>query len=310
MIKYLTTFLFSIALLSASAATKLKTLIHFEHNEHAVCAAGKASINALIMSIGEGEIEKIDIIGHCSPDGDMDFNLKLSEKRSMAVYEILSEAITDVGQYQLIAFGELHQPNPDQPEMNRCVELIAYVLDPNPPMLIADNPARILFPEDFPKETNTDLALKESTSEITPKSELKHLKESTTSEGTSFSVQSIYFHGNSAVYKKSAEEALEELLIYMRENDINIRIEGHVNGEFGKRYMKEIERSNPERVAYKNAEDLSLARANTIKRFLVENGIDPARIECLGKGGKFPVHKKPKNEKENAANRRIEIIVL
>lgn len=310
MIKNLATLLLSIALLSASAATKLKTLILFEHNEHTVCAAGKASINALIMSIGEGEIEKIDIVGHCSPDGDMDFNLKLSEKRSNAVYEILSASIKDVGQYQLIAFGELHQPNPDQPEMNRCVELIAYVLDPSPPMLIASNPASILFPEEFPKAESEDLALNETSPEILPRSELKHLKETTTSEGTSFSVQSIYFHGNSAVYKKSAEEALDELLLYMKEHEIRIRIEGHVNGEFGKRYMKEIERSNPERIGYKNAEDLSLARANSIKRFLVENGIDPSRIECVGKGGKFPVHKKPKNEKENAANRRIEIIVL
>lgn len=310
MIKYLTFFLLSFSLLSASAATKLKTLIHFEHNEHMVCAAGKASIQALIMSVGDGEIEKIDIVGHCSPDGDMNFNLKLSEKRSNAVYEILSASIKDIGQYELIAFGELHQPKPHQPEMNRCVQLIVYVLDPNPPMLIADNPAHILFPEEFPKEENNDLALIEPSPQSPARSELKHLKESTTSEGTSFSVQSIYFHGNSAVYKKSAEEALDELLLYMKEHNISIRIEGHVNGEFGKRYMKEIERSNPERVAYKNAEDLSLARANTIKRFLIENGIDPARIECVGKGGKFPVHKKPKNEKENAANRRIEIIVL
>lgn len=317
MIKYLATFLFLFLVIEGYASTKLKTTIHFEHNEHEICSAGKASIQAMIMSFGGGEIEKIDIVGHCSSDGDEAFNLKLSELRTKSVYEALVAEIPDYGQYELVAFGELHQVNPNQPEMNRCVEIIAYVLDPNPPQLIGPTPAAVLFPEEFAlneapknKEGNDLLALEVVEEENQAPVERKHLKETSSEEGTSFSVESIYFHGNSAVYKRSAQDALDELLAYMKNNKVNIRIEGHVNGDFGKRYSKEIGRSNPERVEYKDSEDLSLARANSVKRFLIENGIDPARVECVGKGGKYPVFKKPKNEKQNAANRRIEIIVL
>lgn len=317
MIKHLATFLFLFSVFVGFASTKLKTTIHFEHNEYKICSAGKASIQAMIMSFGEGEIEKIDIIGHCSSEGDEAFNLKLSELRSKSVYQALVAEIPDYGQYELVAFGELHQVNPNQPTMNRCVEVIAYVLDPSPPKLIGDTPAAVLFPEEFAlneesrEEVVNDLLAMEEAEVIdqTPV-ERKHLKETRTEEGTSFSVESIYFHGNSAVYKRSAQDALDELLVYMKSSKVNIRIEGHVNGDFGKRYSKQIGRSNPERIEYKDSEDLSLARANSVKRFLIENGIDPARIECVGKGGKFPVFKKPKNEKQNAANRRIEIIVL
>jgi flagellar motor protein MotB len=91
---------------------------------------------------------------------------------------------------------------------------------------------------------------------------------------------------------------------------LRIELEGHVNGHMGRRYLKLAAKTNPERKAYKNGKELSLARAETVRDYLVSYGINADRIVCIGKGGTEKRFKRPKNSRENEANRRIEINIL
>lgn len=113
------------------------------------------------------------------------------------------------------------------------------------------------------------------------------------------------------MYRASSEESLEQLLAFMQYYDsIDIQLEGHVNGRMGNRYMKKSGTNNPEKRAYKNGQELSLARAESIKEYLVEEGIESSRIQCVGKGGTEKIYKRPKNQREHQANRRIEVVIL
>ena len=130
-------------------------------------------------------------------------------------------------------------------------------------------------------------------------------------QGTRFRMFELVFFGNSALLKNQDCQELQDLvaLLKLRE-DLIIRIEGHVNGNMGGRYLKKAAKTNPEHVAYENATHLSLARAETVKKFLSEQGIDPERIEVEGRGGRDKLFPNPQSEAQNDANRRIEVLVL
>jgi outer membrane protein OmpA-like peptidoglycan-associated protein len=74
--------------------------------------------------------------------------------------------------------------------------------------------------------------------------------------------------------------------------NMRIRIEGHTDN-VGK------------------AEDLmqlSLDRANAIRTFLMERGIDGQRVDVVGHGPKFPLSDNS-TDQERAKNRRVEFII-
>lgn len=130
-------------------------------------------------------------------------------------------------------------------------------------------------------------------------------------QGSRFRMSELDFFGNSALLKNTDCQELQDLLTLLRNrDDLIIRIEGHVNGNMGGRYLKKAAKTNPEHVAYENATHLSLARAESVKKHLVEQGIDPERIEVEGRGGRDKLFPNPQSEAQNAANRRIEILVL
>jgi flagellar motor protein MotB len=57
--------------------------------------------------------------------------------------------------------------------------------------------------------------------------------------------------------------------------------------------------------------DLSTQRAKAIYSFLVANEIYPGRLSYKGFGSTQPIYSLPeKDEKERAANRRVEILIV
>ena len=71
-----------------------------------------------------------------------------------------------------------------------------------------------------------------------------------------------------------------------------IQIDGHTNG-----------------TDY-STQSLSDRRAETIKRYLIENNISEDRITTAGFSGFMMLYPNPKNEIEAELNRRVEILVL
>lgn len=298
--------LFFIALSFASlgwAAKKLVASVNFEATALSISRADKSSLDVLLDLSSDKIVEKIDLVSRCGK------RTNTSDHRLALVYEYLLQQVPDTGQYQLI-----HNPigmNSQIGNHDQYVDVIMYVLEKDVPPL-EGNIAAQLFPEEFQDE-----ALKRSRDRI---AEAKNVEEtaptgihegaSKPKTGDAFELRNVYFHGNSAVYKEESEKSLLKLLQFMQASEGHILLEGHVNGSGGKLYFKKVGKRNPERVAYKNAKDLSHARAESVKRFLVENGIDPARIRTKGKGGTDKIYRNPKNKTQEAANRRIEIIVL
>jgi outer membrane protein OmpA-like peptidoglycan-associated protein len=75
---------------------------------------------------------------------------------------------------------------------------------------------------------------------------------------------------------------------------LNIEIHGHVNLDEN---------------SAKKAQKLSKQRAEMVKNYLVQNGVAAKRLYPIGFGSSKPVYKKPKDEEEKEANRRVEILI-
>jgi OmpA-OmpF porin, OOP family len=54
---------------------------------------------------------------------------------------------------------------------------------------------------------------------------------------------------------------------------------------------------------------LSQERAEAVKKYLVEKGIESNRISCTGAGNSQMKYRKPMTEMQNEENRRVEIII-
>ena len=112
-------------------------------------------------------------------------------------------------------------------------------------------------------------------------------------KGKKFKVESIYFDTGSANLTKESLPALNKLLKIMKENpNFKIEIDGHTDSTGIKDFNMK----------------LSLMRADTIKYWLVMNGISEDRITTKGFGDTRPIadNKSPDGRRKN---RRVEIII-
>ncbi len=126
----------------------------------------------------------------------------------------------------------------------------------------------------------------------------------------------VYFYTNSAIMKPESKFELNSLLDMLKENDkLVIKIHGHTNGNAPGKIIKlkeddnnffKVTKNNIE--TYGSAKELSKARAEVIKRWLIENGIDEKRMQLKAWGGKKMIYKK--NDAMAAKNVRVEIEIL
>lgn len=114
-------------------------------------------------------------------------------------------------------------------------------------------------------------------------------------KGDLIRINNIIFYFNAEKIEEKSMPLLEELLQIMKDNPkLRIEIQGHIC-------------CNP------NPQDtkLSYRRAIVIFKYLVNNGIPVGRLSYKGFGSNNPIYKVPeRNEKERAANRRVEILIV
>jgi outer membrane protein OmpA-like peptidoglycan-associated protein len=124
----------------------------------------------------------------------------------------------------------------------------------------------------------------------------------------------VFFYKDAAIMMPESKYELNNLLDMMKENPkYRIALHGHTNGN----YHGKIISMGPSKDFFSltggteslgTAKDLSEKRAEVIKEYLMQNGIDGSRIEVRSWGGKKPLYDK---ESVNAGkNVRVEVELL
>lgn len=124
--------------------------------------------------------------------------------------------------------------------------------------------------------------------------ELPELKARETDRGIELTIGDVLFDVGQATLKPGATNALSRLAAFLREHtDRQVLIEGHTDSEGTPDYNL----------------NLSLARADSVARALVAQGVDGARVSPRGFGESTPIA-----SNDSAAgrlqNRRVEIVVV
>lgn len=111
--------------------------------------------------------------------------------------------------------------------------------------------------------------------------------------GMRLELPSIYFEQSLPVIKPSSYPVVDELLLFLNENpDVHLKIEGHTDNQ-----------GNPADLM-----ELSRQRANAIRTYLTQKGIEATRLETYGYGATVPVNDNS-SEALREQNRRVEIFI-
>jgi peptidoglycan-associated lipoprotein len=155
------------------------------------------------------------------------------------------------------------------------------------------------------KKTETENAPEENKREIFPnperRSEIDEIKKMHAQEALedkekrerhNFLIKDIYFDFDSSIIKLDAIEILREKTEWLVNNSVDITIEGYCDNRGT------------------NAYNLALGerRAKSVKKFLIDLGISPYRIETISYGEEFPVAL-GNSEAVWSKNRRVHFVV-
>lgn len=108
--------------------------------------------------------------------------------------------------------------------------------------------------------------------------------------------ESIEFDVGSAKIKRHMTKDLDKLTGYLLEHpEMELKVSGHTDDVGSEDFNQQ----------------LSQARADSIKQYIVERGdIDPERIEAKGYGSSKPLIENPQTEEERKLNRRVEFEII
>lgn len=123
----------------------------------------------------------------------------------------------------------------------------------------------------------------------------------------------VKFYTNSNILTPESRAELDELVAMMADNpSYKIKIHGHTNGDQSRDIVSlgdsnDLFATNTSNKKYTgSAKELSTIRAETVKRYLQENGIDPSRVSVRGEGGKQMIFEGTMAEH----NARVEVEVV
>ncbi|WP_293871909.1 OmpA family protein [Flavobacterium sp.] len=272
-----------------------KFILHFDSNKHELITAEKEKLTNWIAENKNNKIVAID--GYTDEDGTTGFNDTLAQKRVDYVFQIVKNNVKIREDFKTRSFGESFNQSKNKAE-NRKVT-IYYILEKDiireeeilgiKMQIVAEKPKiEIEYPEKLafenPNGTKSEFKLDRQFMK-----KIEHAK-----IGEKLKIDNLNFIINTyAVVPESRGKLYELLLVLQRNPALKIEIQGHL-------CCMNVDRT-----------DLSTQRAKAIYNFLIANDVYRARLSYKGFGSSAPIYPLPeKDERERAANRRVEILIL
>jgi outer membrane protein OmpA-like peptidoglycan-associated protein len=132
-------------------------------------------------------------------------------------------------------------------------------------------------------------------------------------KGDYIDFNNVHFFKNTSVMQPESQNELDGLVSLMKENPkYKIKIHGHCNGTQSResytigtspKFFAMDPSGNKKQTI--SSKELSLARAETVKAYLAQQGIDASRISTKGEGGKVPLY--PEGGTLGQYNDRVEV---
>lgn len=288
-------FIFLFAFFSLLAQAQQKFTVYFDSNKFELVPKENAKLDAWISENRNNKI--VAIHGFTDEDGTNSFNDTLAQKRVNFVYNIVRNQIKTRDDFKTVSFGETFEQSKNKAANRRVA--IYYILEKDIPReneilgikkepIAAEPKKEVEYPEKLvfenPNGTTSEFKLDRNFMK-----QIEHAK-----AGEKLKIENLNFIINTfAVVNESRGKLFELLLVLQSNPNLKIEIHGHL-------CCMPVDRT-----------DLSTQRAKAIYNFLVSRDISKARLSYKGFGSTAPIYPIPeKDEKERAANRRVEILIV
>ena len=288
-------FLFLLSFTSQISFAQEQFSVYFETNKSTLSPKENQSIMQWISN--HEKVKIVSINGFTDHDGSLELNDSLAQKRVNFIFNFISNKVAIRPDFKSRSFGENHLHKEDKAK-NRRVDIF-YILEKdlereNEILGIKEEIKKpkikpeIRYPDVFqvqnPNGTVSEFAL--DTNFMQKITEAK--------SGEKLQLENLNFQFNTFAVTNDSRGKLYELLIVLMKNPkLKIEIQGHICCNASAK------------------ETLSTQRAKAVKEFLKSQGIESNRVTYQGFGSTQPLYSLPeKNEKERAANRRVEILIV
>lgn len=289
--------------------------VHFEFDKSDINATDLTALRAFKSS--HPNIESIIIDGYADTTGTDDYNVALSVRRCNAVKEALSydESITEV-LLHVGAHGEkdlLFQTDPE----NRVV---IVAINDKKARLAAEKKRledSVAAAEALKKSIADSLAKQQAAVVAKPVKNIPLVPKVVTDDdasallkllenskvGESVVLDEVHFEEGRHVLLKTSKPALNAMLDALKKlPTLQLEIQGHICCND----MLAVDGLDVDTKEFQ----LSYNRAKTVYDFMVQNGIDAARLSYKGFGTRKRIANPEKTDKDRNSNRRVEFLIV
>lgn len=269
-------------------------ILYFDSNKFELNKTENDKFQSWIVTNKDSKIVAIN--GYTDEDGSNSFNDSLAARRVSFALSQVKTKIKIRDDFKSRSYGEDFKQDLDKSK-NRKVT-IYYILSKDlareneilgikkdsviKPRKIPNYPEKLVF-------TNPDGSKSEFKLDVSFMKEIDKGK-----AGEKLKIENLNFIINTFIVVNESRGKMYELLLVMEQNPkLKIEIQGNL-------CCQPVDRTN-----------LSTQRAKAMYNFLIKNNIDKSRLSYKGFGSSRPIYPLPeKDEKERAANRRVEILIL
>lgn len=280
---------------STAVFSQQQFTLYFDSNKFELNAKEDTRLNTWISQNKNNKIVAIN--GYTDEDGTNGFNDTLAQKRVNCIFNTVRNQIKIREDFKTRSFGESFKQSPNKAENRRVI--VYYILERD---LVREDEILGIKKEPIVKEPKPEIEYPEKMVFENPngtKSEFKLDREfmnkiTQAKSGEKLKIDNLNFIINTFAVVNESRGKLYELLLVLQSNPtLKIEIQGHL-------CCMPVDRV-----------DLSTQRAKAIYNFLIANDINRARLSYKGFGSRDPIYPIPeKDEKERAANRRVEILIV